>query len=1390
MVKRYFNWKLAIVLVIGLVIVAATAYGLRQWRRTSRAGNALEIGNKAYDEKQWQKVAENLGRYITINSNDIPALLKYAESQLNIRPLKSGNIQQATGAYRNVLRVETGNFEAAKKLAELYLRMAMPGEAELIARRALEINKDAELRMILASSLASQRKFDEAYSEFKDIIESSPDYVLVYEAVSQLNRQKPDVSSQTPQDWLNLAVKNNPSSAMAYVIRANSYLMERDFENALADLAQAEKQDVTDSKVRLSLAMALINANAVDRAEEQLKALRAVDPTDQSLWQVWARLAQKSGSKEKMLETADAGLKELSYQPWDFMLVAAELFIRGNNMDRAEECISKLRQKDISLPTVAYYEGLIAEQRGRHLEAIKCWNQAIESGNKDPRVRLTLALGLSLVGDQQSALKELKTLVSENPGFFEGYLSLARLSAQIADWSQVEESAQMALQLSPSNFDAILLLLQSRIEMLPPNAANQQPQSVKAIEDQLAKFEKTPNQIVGVNLLKLRLAMKLGNFSKAAGLITELKNDDPNNVRIALTEVELLFAQNKKDDAISVANSIVGQFPDSMEPVMTLASLLDQQDNREKCQAVVEDALTRIKAPQSQRQLSLILVKFYEKWQQQENAYNLLDKLASKFPDDIAVKRQILGFEMKDKKFEKAQQRISEIKALEGEKGWQWRYEQARLWFSGDDFQNRQVQIISLLKENLLANQTDQASRLLLATTYEKVKDSQSALSIYRQALEISPQDIRVIIPVISALYRAGEYDEADKILNRAEAEKIYHPDLQGFQLQSYLREGQLDSASALMDEVLIKDPNDQDVALSLALVKMRQNKFDQADEILGKLKAKTPDSFSVIFAQIQSYVLQGKGEEAVKLCNETVAKFNNVESYILRSKTFASLNQPDKAMQDLDHAAEAEPNNIAVWVARSDFNVSTNQFNKAAEDINHALALTPDDLQIQRRAISLFLMSSDQGIVQQGKDILNKALEANPQDSELLIYRSRLLIAEGTSPALAEASDILQKITENQPKSDMAYVLLANLLLSQGQSSKAMDAVLRGLANNPNDKQLLLLKANVEAGQSPVLAIPTLSALRAMDPNNLEITIKLANIYVAANENSKAISLLRQQLNICEDDVSRQRCNATLAVALFKDGKKEESEKILNSLSESDPNNSNILLIQVGLLSEDGRYEDIMTKANNWSQRQPQDPRTLIAIAEGLAATPDKNEKAFDIAEKILRMVIAKNPDNTRAIQSLAILLQVGNRESEASALNQQILKSDPNNVVAMNNLAWALCEEQGKHQQAVELANKGLKIAPQYVDLIDTRGVAYYRLGEYDKAIEDFTVCSKLYPAGTPGRVNAFFHLARTYAAAGNKSKAIEYLNNTLNIQKQSGGLSPDYLEQANELLETLSK
>lgn len=135
MPRRYFNWKLAIVLLIGLVVLGATAFGLRQWRRSGRAERGLILGNKAYKEHRYEEAASQWGRYLTVERTNVPILLKYADAQLNIRPLKRNNFQQAIAAYRTALREDENNSEAVTKLTEMYLGMGMPGEAELIITR-------------------------------------------------------------------------------------------------------------------------------------------------------------------------------------------------------------------------------------------------------------------------------------------------------------------------------------------------------------------------------------------------------------------------------------------------------------------------------------------------------------------------------------------------------------------------------------------------------------------------------------------------------------------------------------------------------------------------------------------------------------------------------------------------------------------------------------------------------------------------------------------------------------------------------------------------------------------------------------------------------------------------------------------------------------------------------------------------------------------------------------------------------------------------------------------------------------------------------------------------------------------------------------------------------
>ncbi|HLB73727.1 MAG TPA: tetratricopeptide repeat protein, partial [Sedimentisphaerales bacterium] len=859
--------------------------------------------------------------------------------------------------------------------------------------------------------------------------------------------------------------------------------------------------------------------------------------------------------------------------------------------------------------------------------------------------------------------------------------------------------------------------------------------------------------------------------------------------RVDMAEVGLLAAQGpeKNDETIAISNKIVEKFPDEVEPVRFIAALYDRQADSPKSEAVIKQAAERIKDPLARRDLNLLLAQFYDRWDRPEDACTVLEALSIQEPDSIPIKRRLLSNRVVVKDPAKTQKLINQIKAIEGDQGWQWRFEQARLWFNGTDFNARSSEIISILKENISANPDDQASRVMLAQTYERSGRSQMALAAYREALSRSPQDVQLIVGTVTALFNAQEYNEAARILDRVSKDKLAHPAIQNLQFQNLIRRGDLTSAANMLKEYLITDPNNVPMGLSLAVLKLEQRQFDDARRLLDELRAKDPNSLPTIVAQIELNVRQNKPDEVLKLCDEVTKDHQNALSHLIRGRAYASLKQPEKAAEDFDRAVSMEPNNPDVWIARSDFYALSGQQAKAMADMEQALAKAPANVSIQRRAVDMFLASRRREKVQQANTIIDRSLESNPDNADLRLLRAKALLVEPTAPSVQDAIQILEKLTQDRPEFSEVWGLLAGVLTSQGQSAKAIDTILEGLVHNEKDRTLLLMKAQAEAAKSPFLAIATLKQLLAEDSNDMTATMLLADAYVATNEADKAEGLLTELLTRCDPSLKRL-CRIALAAAMYTNNKKTQAQAEFDSLLADEPNDPTPLLTHVRMLIKDKLWDPIEGKALDWYQKHPDDIQTILTIAQALAANEDAT--AQKAGENVLKMAFKDHGDDIRLVGTLAVLMQRLERNDEAAEFYKRVIEIRPDDVVSLNNLAWILCEHQDKHAEALDLAQRGLKLAPKYIDLIDTRGIAYYRMGKFTDAIRDFTDCIKLYPQETAAVAAVHFHLARAFAKANDADNALQNLNKAFSLNEKLGGLSPGDLAEAKQLLEQLSK
>ncbi len=1426
MATRYFNWKLAIVLFVAVVVFVIAVFGLHSWQKTTKAEQALPRGQKAFEAKQWDEAADQLGRYLAVNNQDASVLIQYAEAQLNRRPVTQGNVQMAIAAYRNALRFKPDDVETARRLAEVYLSMGAPAEAESTAERHLERRDDPGLRRLYAQALWQQRKFNQAIAEAKAILDKYPGEILAYEFMGFAADARPEAADRASDAWFDEAVTKNPDSALAYAVRASHHLRKGNKDQALADLTRAAACDLSDKMVRLRVIREFINAKAWEQARTQLQALREIDATEVRLWQTWAELAVESRSQDEMYMVAEEGMKSLGAQPWDFMSVAAHLLILSGHLEKVEGYLSQMKGQDIDPAGGAYLAGLLAERQGRIRDAIGHWQRAIALGTRIPEeVYRQMALGLARLGDVQSAINQLQILLSKRPAsknqaqvdsspqpeYVRARLQLAQLFARVGKWSRVLEQTPQILEAGRSSPDilleATLLELQARTYLLAvaTGSPESKEQAWRSIETRLADLDKASDkaseEAMAVQLLRVQVAMMQEKFSEASTILSELEGKYPSDIRLMLRRAELCAAQGQDDQAKALFQKAIVAFPQAVEPVRGVALLLDAKNQRSECESTIKDALARMQEPGARRDLGLLLSEFYYRWQEKEKLCQWLTELTVQFPSDIQPKRLLLACESIAKDEPKSQKIIDEIKALEDEKGTQWRYEQARLWIRSAEFRKAiehpdpnvplrstsiYAQVVKLLQENLLTNPEDQASRLLLAGAYEMAGEPQLALTTYREAFARTPNDTQVLVRLITALHKANEFDEAQGILDKVGQQDLIAPGLQRLQVDNDFRRGDLASASNTLQQLVEQDPNDATLQLSYARVLVLKKEFAKAQAILDDLKVKQPDSILVARAQIRLYVQQGNTDKALQICNEMVDKLHNAAAYLLRVEMYIDLRQADKALEDLGQAVALEPQNVGPWEARARIYTALGRTADAISDARQALALEPQETRIQKLAISLFMASGKQTLLREAEGMLDKMLAGQPnssekKDPEAVVLKSQILMMRATGPAIEEARRLLRQVTADYPKYARGWEVMVQLELQQDEPGRAMDYATRGLAHNEQNKQLLLLKAIAEKRLSPsVAALTTLPSLAAQYPDDVGILIEWADAYARADRSEKAVELLNGKL-ASFTGLARRRCEIALAAALYADQQRDKAKTLFETLITAESNDPTPVMTLGQLLRKERRWTEVNQLVNLWRTTNPKDAETATNMARILAGSGDR--EALQMAEDQLRMILEPNPDSVSTLLLLGMLMQDAGRDEEATRLNRRLLAVDPNNVIAINNLAWLLCESPTASpetmQESLQLANRGLTLVSDYMDLLDTRGVVHYRLGNHEKAEADLRKCLELFPAYSPQSAAPQFHLARVYAAMNRKTEALEHLKVALSLNGKNVQLAREHAE-----------
>jgi tetratricopeptide (TPR) repeat protein len=140
--------------------------------------------------------------------------------------------------------------------------------------------------------------------------------------------------------------------------------------------------------------------------------------------------------------------------------------------------------------------------------------------------------------------------------------------------------------------------------------------------------------------------------------------------------------------------------------------------------------------------------------------------------------------------------------------------------------------------------------------------------------------------------------------------------------------------------------------------------------------------------------------------------------------------------------------------------------------------------------------------------------------------------------------------------------------------------------------------------------------------------------------------------------------------------------------------------------------------------------------------------------------------PDNEVVLNSLAVTLDMAGRLNEARSVYEAIIHTDPNNAVALNNLAYLMVETGLDSDVALSYAERAKQLLPNMAEVSDTLGWIYLKKAQTDSAVNAFQELV----AKAPGHSTFHFHLAMAYKQKGDKGKAIQELREALKYNPSS--------------------
>jgi cellulose synthase operon protein C len=651
-------------------------------------------------------------------------------------------------------------------------------------------------------------------------------------------------------------------------------------------------------------------------------------------------------------------------------------------------------------------------------------------------------------------------------------------------------------------------------------------------------------------------------------------------------------------------------------------------------------------------------------------------------------------------------------------------YFSAVIAYEKADFEQARVYIDTAISNGLRSPQA-RVIAALIAINLQLDNVALNHLDAVKDTLDVFPPAQRLYAVL---MLRAGNTEAAQQLLSDKE---LQHTDIELLSATAFelTKQGSVEAAQNLLQQYRSDEPLSAGELTTLGAVQLRMaGQHNTAIRSLEQALQLDPAADQARIMLLSAYIKQSEFNKAMALADEWIAtEERKLAGHNIKTYVALVSEQPEVAAQHIQLVLQQDPKNSLARLFSASLAASTGDDKNAEQKFQ---ALLDDEPQNMQALEQYFAFSRNKGNTDDVFKRIDKAHQAAPQnDSLTLLFASTKHHAGDYRVVLESLNKITTSARERSPM-HWAYLIDAHLRLNN--PAQALKSARDWYEIQPNSS--LAAQAYMQAlyaNKDYPAALAIVDKQLAMQPENLRFT------------NIKLQMLDEGGLNTQLLDFSR-----TLPTTV------QQRPEILYFKGKA-----------LARLEQYSEAERVLTQSY---AKQPH-VKTALFLAE-LYGRKGQADKGVNFLEQH----ISAHGDNP-ALQAMLAQLSLHTNSARAIAAYQKMLVEQPDNVLALNNLAWLMLESDTG--VALKHAKKAYELRPDHPDVLDTYGKVLISINDYKQAKVMLEASLK----ARPDAPEVQLHYAEALARNGEAEKARTILQQ---VKNQS-----QYAEQVAELMKKLA-